>query len=127
MEGNNKPGDAEFLPLDSACEEHTCPWNFAEGGREGCPSSVQLRIANGLSIPSDKKVMVPYDVLRPGGRVILYAQTPFLQSDVEGPLHSVGKLTQSGAEAKYGSKNTRIDLQTDSVVQCVSVRVKARL
>ena len=31
--GNNKPADAEFLPLDSACEEHTCPWNFAEGGR----------------------------------------------------------------------------------------------
>ena len=34
VEGNNKPVDAEFLPLDSACEEHTCPWNFAEGGRD---------------------------------------------------------------------------------------------
>ena len=31
---NDKPADAEFLPLDSACEEHTCPWNFAEGGRD---------------------------------------------------------------------------------------------
>ena len=31
VEGKNKPVDAEFLPLDSACEEHTCPWNFAEG------------------------------------------------------------------------------------------------
>ena len=33
-EGNDKPVDAEFFPLDSACEEHTCPWNFAEGGRD---------------------------------------------------------------------------------------------
>ena len=47
VEGNNKPVDAEFFPLDSACEEHTCPWNFAEGG----PSNVQLRNASGLSIP----------------------------------------------------------------------------
>ena len=31
--GNNVPIDAECLPLDSACEEHTCRWNFAEGGR----------------------------------------------------------------------------------------------
>ena len=31
--GDIKTVDAEFLPLDSACEEHTCPWNFAEGGR----------------------------------------------------------------------------------------------
>ena len=23
VEGNDKPTDAEFLPLDSACEEHT--------------------------------------------------------------------------------------------------------
>ena len=37
MEGNNKPVDAEFLSLDSACEEHTCPWNFAEGGRDLVP------------------------------------------------------------------------------------------
>ena len=34
MEGDNKPVDAEFLPLDSACEEHTCPRNFAESGRD---------------------------------------------------------------------------------------------
>ena len=31
VEGNDKPVDAEFLPLD---EEHTCRWNFAEGGRD---------------------------------------------------------------------------------------------
>ena len=28
VQGNDKPVDAEFLPLDSACEEHACPWNF---------------------------------------------------------------------------------------------------
>ena len=48
VEGNNKPVDAEFLPIDSACEEHTFPWNFAEGGRDVGPSNVQLRNANGL-------------------------------------------------------------------------------
>ena len=46
--GNNMPADAEFLPLDSACEEHTCPWNFVEGRRDLGPSNVQLRNANGL-------------------------------------------------------------------------------
>ena len=55
VEGNNIPADAEFLPLDSACEEHTCPWNFPEGERDSGPSTVQLRNANGLSIPSGKK------------------------------------------------------------------------
>ena len=87
--------DAEFLPLDRACEEHTCPWNFPEGVRDLGPSNVQLRNANGLSIPSGRKVMVSYDVLGPGGRVILHAQTPFVQSDVKRPLPSVGKLTRS--------------------------------
>ena len=100
VEGGNKPVDAEFLPLDSACEEHTCPWNFAEGGRDLGPSNVHLRNANGLSIPSGRKVMVSYDVLGPGGRVILRAQTLFVQSDVKRPLLSVGKLTQSGAESQ---------------------------
>ena len=76
VEGNNKPVDAEFLPLDSACEEHTCPWNFTEGGRDLGPSNVQWRDAKGLPIPSGRKVMVSYDVLGPGGRVILHAQTP---------------------------------------------------
>ena len=83
------PADAEFLPLESACEEHTCPWNFAECGRDLGPSNVQLRNANGLSILSGRKVMVSYDVLGPGGRVILHAQTPFVQSDVKRPLLSV--------------------------------------
>ena len=49
LEGNDKPADADFLPFDSACEEHTCPWNFAEGGRGLGPSNVQLRNANSLS------------------------------------------------------------------------------
>ena len=65
VEGNNKPVEAEFLPLDSACEEHTCLWNFGEGGRDLGPSNVQLRSASGLSIPSGRKVMVSYDVLGP--------------------------------------------------------------
>ena len=65
---------AEFLPLDSACEEHTCPWNFAEGGRDLGLSNVQLGNENSLSIPSSRKVMMPNDVLGPGGRVILHAQ-----------------------------------------------------
>ena len=63
VEGNNKPVEAEFLPLDSACEEGTCPWNFAEGGRDLGPSNVQLKNASGLSIPSGRKVMVSCDVL----------------------------------------------------------------
>ena len=124
VEGDNKPVDAEFLPLHSACEEHTCPWNFAEGGRDWGPSNVQLRNANGLSIPSGKKVMVSYDFLGPRGLVKLHAQTPFVQSDVKRPLLSVGKLTQSSSEVKFGSKGSWIDLHTDSGVQRVVVRVK---
>ena len=98
VDGSDIPADAEFLPLDSACEEHTCPWNFAQSGRDWDPSDVQLRNANGLSIPSGRNVMVSYDVLGPGGRVVLHAQTPFVQSDVKKPPLSVGKLTKSGAE-----------------------------
>ena len=60
--------------------------------------------------------MVSCDVLGPGGRVILHAQTPFVQSDVKRSLLSVGKLTQSGA-VKFGDKNSWIDLQTDAGVQ----------
>ena len=55
------------------------------------------------------------------------AQTPFfVQSDVKGPLLSVGKLTQSGAEVKFGDKNSWIDLQTDAGVHRVLVRVKGK-
>ena len=68
--------------------------------------------------------MVSYDVLGPGGRTILHAQTPLVQSDVKRTLLSVGKLTQSGAEVKFGDKNSWIDLQTDAGVQRVPVRVK---
>ena len=60
--------------------------------------------ANGLSIASGRKVMVSHDVLGPGGRVLLHAQTPFVQSDVKRPLLSVGMFTKSGAEVKFGSK-----------------------
>ena len=126
VEGINKPVDAEFLPLDSACEEHTCPRNFADGGRDLGPSNVQLRNASGLSIPSGRKVMVSYDVWGPGGRVIPHAQTPFVQSDAKRPLLSVGKLTQSGAKVKFGDNNSWIDLQTDTGVQRVPVRVKGK-
>ena len=34
---NNMPADAVFLPLDSAFEEYTCPWTFAECGRDFGP------------------------------------------------------------------------------------------
>ena len=126
VEGNDKPVDAEFLPHDSACEEHTCPWNFAEGGRDSGPSNVELRNADGLSIPSGRKVMVSYDVLGPGGCVILHAQPPFVQSDIRRPLLSAGKLTKSRAEVKFGDKNSRVDLQTDPGVQRVPVLVKGK-
>ena len=99
--------DAEFL--------------LADGGHDFGWSNVQLGNATGLSIPSSKKVMVSYDVLGPGGRVVLYAQTPFVQSDVKRPLLSVGKLTKSGAEVKFGIKGSWIDLHTDTVVQRVLV------
>ena len=58
------------------------------------------------------------------GRVILHAQTPFVQSDVKRPLLSVGKFTMSRAEVKFGSKGSWIDLNTDSGGQRVLVRVK---
>ena len=48
--------------------------------------------------------MVSYDVLGPGGRGMLHAQTPFVQSDVTRPLLSVGELTMSGAEVKFGQE-----------------------
>ena len=70
--------------------------------------------------------MVSYDVLGPGGRVKLHPQTPFVQSDVKRPLLCVGKLTMSGAEVKFGSKGSWIDLHTDSGVQRVPVRVKGK-
>ena len=70
--------------------------------------------------------MVSYDVLGPGGRVVLHAQTPFVQSDVKRPPLSVGKLTESGAEVKFGDKNTWIDVQTDAGVQRVPERVKGK-
>ena len=47
VEGNDEPVDAEFLPLDRAREEHTCPRNFAERGRDLGPSNVHLRNASG--------------------------------------------------------------------------------
>ena len=77
--------------------------NNTQGGRDSGPSNVQLRNANGISITSGRKVMVSFDVLGPGGRVILHVQTLFVQSDVKRPLHSVGKLTKSGVEVKFGN------------------------
>ena len=70
--------------------------------------------------------MVSYDVLSPGGRVTLHAQTPFVQSDVKRPLVSVGKLTQSGAEVKFGSEGSWSDLHTDTGLQRVLVRAKGK-
>ena len=70
--------------------------------------------------------MVSYNVLGPGGHVVLHAQTPFVHSDVKRPLLSVGKLTSTGAEVKFGSKGSWIDLHTDSGVQRLPVRVKGK-
>ena len=70
--------------------------------------------------------MVSHDALGPGRRVMLHAQTPFVQSDVKRPLLSVGKLTMSGAEVKFGSRGSWIDLHTDSGVQRLPVRVKGK-
>ena len=78
----------------------------------------------GLSILSGRKLMLSYDVFGPGGRVILHAQTPFVQSGVKWPLLSVGKLTKSGAEVKFGRKGSWVDLHTDTGMQRVLVRVK---
>ena len=91
----------------------------AEGGRDLGLSTVHLRNANGVSMPSGRKVMVSYDVLGSGGCVTLHAQTRFVQSDVKRPLLSVGTLTMSGAEVKFGSKGS-------SRVQRVPVRVKGK-
>ena len=44
--------------------------------------------------------------------MILHAQTRFVESDVKRPLLRFGKLMQSGAEVKFGDKNSWIDLQT---------------
>ena len=104
VEGNNKPVDAEFLPLDTACEEHTCPWNFAEGRRDLGPSNLQLRNANGLSILSGRNVMVSHDVLGLGGRVILHAKLPLCRATSKG-LFSV--LESSRRVARKSSSETR--------------------
>ena len=55
----------------------------------------------------------------------LHAKTPFVQSDVKRHLLS-GKLTMRGAEVKFGSDGSWIDLHTDSGVQRVPVRVKGK-
>merc|ERR1712023_382478 len=91
----DRAGD-EFLPLDSACEEHTCPWDFTRNGVDVGPGGVILRGANGGQIASGRKIMVDYSVLDTTGRTIINAKTPFVQSDVERALLSVGKLASSG-------------------------------
>ena len=58
--------------------------------------------------------------------MVMHAQTPFVQSDVKRPFLSVGKLTRSGAEVKFRSKGSWIDLHTDSGVYHVPVRVKGK-
>ena len=89
------PTDAEFFPLESACEEHTCPIIFSASDHEFGPSNVPLSNANGLSIPSGRRVMVSYNILGPGGRVVMHSQTPFVQSDVR----SAGQKSSSVARA----------------------------
>ena len=99
--------DAGSLSLDSVCEEHT--WSFAEGGHDLGSSNVQLRNANCLSVLSDRKVVVSYDVLCPGGRVVLHAQIPFVQSDVRRPLLIVGKLTKMAQRSHRATPSGAVD------------------
>ena len=54
--------------------------------------------------------------------MVLYAETPFMQGDVKRPLLSVGKLTKSGAEVKFGSKGSWIDLQRVAARACAGGR-----
>ena len=70
--------------------------------------------------------MVSYDGLGPEGRVVLHAQTLFVENDVKRLLLKVGKLTKSGAEVKFGSKGSWIGLHTDHGKQRVLVRVKGK-
>ena len=64
--------------------------------------------------------MVLNDVLGP----VVHTQTLFVQS--ERLLLSVGKLTKSGAEVKFGSKGSWIDLHTHTGIQRVLVRAKGK-
>ena len=45
----------------------------------------------------------------------------WVQEDVKRPVFSVGSLTKSGAEVKFGSKGSWIDLHTDTGTQRVPV------
>ena len=53
-------------------------------------------------------------------------ELPLCRATPKGLFLSVGKLTQSGAEVKFGDKNSWIDLQADTGVQRVPVRVKGK-
>ena len=90
LQRHGSPSEEEFLPLDSACEEHTCTWSLAEGVHDLDTSNVHLTNANDLSIPSGRKVMVSCNVLGPGGRVVLHAQTLFVWCDVARPPFQCG-------------------------------------
>ena len=69
--------------------------------------------------------MVSYDVLGPGGRATCMLKLLSCRAASKG-LFPVGKLTQSGAEVKFGSKGSWIDLHTDGEMQRVLVRVKGQ-
>ena len=105
---DNMPADAAFFPLDSACEEHTCPWNFAEGARDLGPSNVQLKNANGYCT---------------------FRLLP-CRATSKRPLLSVGKLTQSGAVQKSSSEAKAHGLIFTLSLECnvclCDVRVKGK-
>ena len=71
------------------------------------------------------KVMVSYDVLGPRSTRDI-ARSPSVESVVKRPLLSVGKLTKSGAEVKFGSQGSWIGLHAGTGVQRVLVRVKGK-
>ncbi|CAK0896486.1 unnamed protein product, partial [Prorocentrum cordatum] len=122
-EGLDQAGD-EFLPLDSACEEHTCPWDFAEDGVDVGPGGVRLRGANGDKIPSGRNIIVEYAVL--DINAIIDAKTPFVQSDVKRALLSVGKLARHGIDMYFKKDGPWMEIDTDRGRAKVPVHMKGR-
>ena len=106
MEGKDKPG---------ACEEHTCPWNFAEGGRD-------LGLEKREWSPNSFRQESDGVIRRVGSR---RSRDIGCSNSFRAERRQKG-ITMSAAEVKFASKGSWIDLHTDSGVQRVPVRVKVK-